>query len=77
MVMSYYSGWDNTYYEAKRHFESAKGYDGRTMAQALKDALNMANCLPNDYPGKDKLIYDIEHYAYKYHIDLDEISGYY
>lgn len=75
--MSYYSGWDNTYYEAKRLFENAKMYEGRTMAQALKEALNMAYSLPNDYPEKDRLIYDIEHYAYKYRIDLDDISGYY
>lgn len=76
--MSYYSGWDETYYRAKELFENAKWFnDGRDKAQALKDAINKTYALPDSYPEKDKLIYDIEHYAYKCHIDLDEISGYY
>ena len=71
------SGWDSTYAYAKGLFQDAKDYtDQNAKARTLKKAWNAAYGLPDDYQGRNELLRDIESYAYRCGIDLDEVSGY-
>lgn len=71
------SGWESTYKYAVSLFEKSKDYaDITAKSKTLKQAWNAANGLPNYFEGRDELMRDIENYAYRCGINLDEISGY-
>lgn len=70
-------GWDTTYSNAKRLFNSAISFDDmNAKSRTLKQAWNAACGLPDDYFGRDDLLRDIENYAYRCGIDLSKVSGY-
>lgn len=76
--MGYYNNsWDASYANAQRLFNNAKGYyNVNAKAKTLKQAWNAAFGLPDDYLGRYELLQDIEKYAYRCGIDLDEVTGY-
>ena len=74
-----YSGtiWESAYKNAWRLFENAKGYyDMNAKSRELKRAWNAAFGLPDDYEGRQELMYDIDDYARSCGIDLSEVTGY-
>lgn len=62
---------ESDYKNALRLFEAAKDFnDINAKTSYLRQAWNAAFELPNDYPGRDKLMDNIENYASGCKIDL-------
>ena len=71
------TSWEDSYNNAIRLFENAKYFsDMNAKSRQLKKAWNAAFGLPDDYPGRDRLMDNIDNYASGCGIDLSQVSGY-